>query len=46
MYLQRYESEVGAANVENKQEVTELKAHALLGCMGKEITRKTAQSLG
>ena len=26
--------------------MTELKAHALLDCMGKEITRKTAQSLG
>ena len=37
---------MGATNVENQQEVTEQKAHALLGCMGKEITRKTAQSLG
>ena len=42
VYLQRDESEVGATNVENQQEVTELKTHALLGCMGKEITRKTA----
>ena len=44
--LQQDEQEVGATNVENQQEVTELKAHVLLRCMEKELTRKTAQSLG